>query len=112
MQQGMAGRLRRAMGARRRHIRVQFLVEALVLTMVGGAIGIALAWALTLLIGSLPMFGALYEDETGLGDLHLMLSPTVVLTSTLILLVVGTLAGLVPALKASRFAPVEALRYE
>jgi putative ABC transport system permease protein len=104
--------LRRAVGARRRHIRAQFLVEALVLTMVGGAIGIVLAWALTLLIGTVPMFGPLFEDESGQGDLQLMLSPTVVLTSTLILLVVGTLAGLVPALKASRFDPVEALRYE
>jgi putative ABC transport system permease protein len=104
--------LRRAVGARRRHIRAQFLVEALVLTMVGGAIGIVLAWGLTLLVGTVPMFGPLFEDESGQGDLQLMLSPTVVLTSSLILLVVGTLAGLVPALKASRFDPVEALRYE
>ena len=104
--------LRRAVGARRRHIRAQFLAEALVLTLVGGAIGIVLAWALTLVFGTVPMFGPLFEDESGQGDLHLALSPTVVLTSSLILLVVGTLAGLVPALKASRFDPVEALRYE
>ncbi len=102
--------LRRAVGARRRHIRAQFLAEALVLTLIGGAIGIVLAWGLTLLVGNVPMFGALFEDESGQGDLRLVVSPTVVLTSSLILLVVGTLAGLVPALKASRFDPVEALQ--
>jgi putative ABC transport system permease protein len=104
--------LRRAVGARRRHIRAQFLAEALVLTLVGGAVGIAIAWGLTLLIGSVPMLGPIFEDESGQGDLQLMISAPVVLTSTLILLVVGTLSGLVPALKASRLDPVEALRYE
>jgi putative ABC transport system permease protein len=104
--------LRRALGARRRHIRAQFLVEALVLALTGGAIGILLAWAVIALVGSLPMFGPFFDDTSGQGDLQLVLSVPVVLVSTLILLMVGTLSGLVPALKASRLDPVEALRYE
>jgi putative ABC transport system permease protein len=104
--------LRRALGARKRHIRAQFLVEALVLTLAGGVVGIFLAWAVIAAVGSMPMIGAFFDDTTGQGDLHLHLSVPVVLTSTLILLVVGTLSGLVPAMKASRLDPVDALRYE
>lgn len=104
--------LRRALGARRRHIRLQFLAEALVITAIGGAVGIVVAYGLTHMVGTLPLLGPLYEDDSGKADLHLRISGFTVLGSTLILVLVGSISGLIPALKASRLDPVEALRYE
>jgi putative ABC transport system permease protein len=104
--------LRMALGARRRHIRLQFLCEALVLTLAGGAVGIVLAYGISSLVGTLPLLGPLFEDDSGRGDLHLTIDAATVGLSTAVLLVTGVLSGLIPAVRASGLDPTEALRYE
>jgi putative ABC transport system permease protein len=102
----------KALGARRRHIRLQFLGEALALSIVGGVLGYVLAVLLANWIGAIPFLGPLFEDTSGQGDIHLIVNMRVFLVSFITFIVIGLLSGTWPAVKASRLDPVEALRTE
>ena len=102
----------KALGARRRHILAQILLEGTTLTAAGGLGGFLLAAGITRLIGSLPLLGPLFEDTSGQGDVHLGISFSALLISSAVLIAVGLVAGLIPAIRAARLDPVQAIRSE
>jgi putative ABC transport system permease protein len=91
--------VRRALGATRRHVRLQFLVESVLLAGLGGAMGIALGAATT----------AIYADARGW---RLAIPLAGLAGGVGASLVVGALAGLYPAARAARLAPADAVRSE
>jgi putative ABC transport system permease protein len=101
----------KALGARRRHIFFQFLAEALTITFIGGLLGIILAYAVAFSVGRLTLYSAMAKHAEG-GDIRLMINPLTLVVAVLILSAVGLISGMVPAIRASRLDPIEALRYE
>jgi putative ABC transport system permease protein len=95
--------LRKAIGAKRRDILLQFLVESMALSLVGGLIGVAFGWGSAQLMGQVQFGGSTITPQVGLDS---------VLLATLFSMAVGLFFGIYPATRAARLQPVEALRYE
>jgi putative ABC transport system permease protein len=101
----------KALGAHGWHILVQFLAEALVITALGGLLGVVLAYLVSWSVGSMPLWSEFIEDANE-GDIHLYINTATLIWSTAILSFVGIVSGMLPAIKAARLNPIEALRYE
>jgi len=91
--------IRKAIGAKKRSILMQFLFESATICLMGGLIGIAIAAAVAAAINASGMMPA-------------SLSPGIMVSSVLIAVIVGVFAGMMPALKGARLDPIDALRYE
>ncbi|GGG84026.1 ABC transporter permease [Edaphobacter dinghuensis] len=104
--------LLKALGAKRRDILSQFLLESLTLTFIAGVIGMMIAIAVAYMIPPMPLYSDIYKTANHEGDIILRASPEVMLISFVILAAVGIVSGLLPAIRASHMDPVVALRHE
>jgi len=96
--------LRKALGARRRDILIQFLTESSLLSLIGGIIGIILGWLISFIVGQVAA-----ANETAFTPI---VGTDAILLATIFSAAVGLFFGIYPANRAASLEPVEALRYE
>ena len=94
--------IRKAVGARRQDIMVQFLIESMALTGIGGILGILLGWSITLVVALIPQASGLV----------LVITSGTVIIAVGVSVAIGVVFGLYPAMRAARLHPIQALRYE
>jgi len=92
--------LRKALGARRRTILLQFLIESVMICLIGGGVGLAIALFITVAI------------EKIVPDFPVQFSPDLVIASLAVSVITGIISGLAPAVTASKLDPADSLRYE
>ncbi|GAB4205340.1 MAG: ABC transporter permease [Roseiflexaceae bacterium] len=97
--------LRKAVGARPRDILLQFLIEALVLCLCGGALGVALG-------ASMSFVGTYVLQNVLQANTQAVITPGSIILATVVSASIGIFFGLFPAVRASRLNPIQALRYE
>jgi putative ABC transport system permease protein len=92
--------LRKAVGAKRADVLIQFLIEAMALAAAGGIIGVTLGWGLARVVSTL------------FGEFQAVVGADAIIISLVVATAVGLFFGIFPAYRASRLNPIDALRYE
>lgn len=94
--------LRKAIGAKRRDILIQFMIEATTLSLTGGGIGIVSGWLLASLISRLDIGGQTMQT---------LVSPDIIILAISVSVIIGLASGIYPAMRAARLNPIDALHY-
>ncbi|MDE7206851.1 MAG: ABC transporter permease [Lachnospiraceae bacterium] len=97
--------IRKALGAKTGSILFQFLMEAVIITLIGGFVGIVLG-----ILGARGICGL--ASSMGMGDMQAVIDPKVILVATGFSSLIGIFFGIYPARKAAKLSPIEALRHE
>jgi putative ABC transport system permease protein len=95
--------IRKSVGAKRRDILLQFLVEAALLSLTGGAIGVLIGWGVSRLVSGISLGGTAITT---------VMSADILILAVSVSAAIGIVFGIYPAYRAARLNPIEALRYE
>ncbi|MEM5815620.1 MAG: ABC transporter permease [Candidatus Aenigmatarchaeota archaeon] len=101
----------KALGMTNKDVMLLFILESIILSLIGGILGISVGIIVSDLIGRITIFGIGMTSRTSQG-IQLVVTPQIVFLSLIFSISIGVLAGLIPARRAAKLQPVEALRYE
>ncbi len=104
--------IRKAVGAKQRDILLQFLIEAVVLSGVGGGIGLGLGWIISRVISGFNLGASTTAAGTATAGLQALVTPDIIILAFSVSAAVGLFFGIYPARRAARLHPIDALRYE